>query len=62
MQEDRKVWVQPLGREDSPGEGNGKAVFLPGDSQGQRSLVSYSPQGRKESDTTEWLSIHTSLT
>ena len=53
MQEDRKVWVQPLGREDSPGEGNGKAVFLPGESQGQRSLVSYSPQGRKESDTTE---------
>ena len=25
---------------------------------GQRSLVGYSPQGRKESDTTEQLSIH----
>ena len=28
-------------------------VFLPGDSQGQRSLVSYSPWGPKELDTTE---------
>ena len=27
-------------------------VFLPGESQGQRSLVGYSPWGRKESDTT----------
>ena len=39
----------------SPGEGNGNPlpVFLPGGSHGQRSLVGYSPQGRKESDTTE---------
>ena len=28
-------------------------VFLPGESRGQRSLVGYSPWGRKESDTTE---------
>ena len=28
-------------------------VFLPGESQGQRSLVGYSPCGHKESDTTE---------
>ena len=28
-------------------------VFLPGESHGQRSLVGYSPQGRKESVTTE---------
>ena len=28
-------------------------VFLPGESHGQRSLESYSPQGCKESDTTE---------
>ena len=28
-------------------------VFLPGESHGQRSLVGYSPQDRKESDTTE---------
>ena len=31
-------------------------VFLPGESQGQRSLAGYSPQGHKELDTTEWLS------
>ena len=30
-------------------------VFLPGKSHGWRSLVGYSPQGRKESDTTERL-------
>ena len=30
-------------------------VFLPGESRGQRSLVGYSPRGRKESDTTERL-------
>ena len=30
-------------------------VFLPGESQGQRSLVGYSPPGHKESDTIEWL-------
>ena len=35
-------------------------VFLLGKSDGQRSLVGYSPWGRKESDTTKWLHfIHT---
>ena len=29
------------------------AVFLPREFHGQRSLVDYSPQGHKESDTTE---------
>ena len=33
-------------------------VFLPGKSCGKRSLVGYSPWGSKESDTTEWLSMH----
>ena len=33
-------------------------VFLPGDSHGWRSLVGYSPQGRKELDTTERLHFH----
>ena len=28
-------------------------MFLPGESHGRRSLVGYSPRGRKESDTTE---------
>ena len=31
-------------------------IFLPGESQGQRSLVGYSPWGHKESDMTKWLS------
>ena len=40
-----------LGR--SPGGGHGNTpVFLPGESHGQR-LAGYSPQGCKESDTTE---------
>ena len=33
-------------------------VFLPGESHGQRSLVGYSPWGRKESDPTERLHFH----
>ena len=33
-------------------------VFLPGKSHGQRSLVGYSPWGRKELDMTEQLSVH----
>ena len=54
MQEMYKTKVQPLSWEDprrrawqsTPG-------FLPGESQGQRSLVGCSPWGLKESDTTE---------
>ena len=38
----------------SPGEGNGNPL-LPGKSHGWRSLVGYSPWGRKELDTTEGL-------
>ena len=33
-------------------------VFLPGESHGQRSVVGYSPRGRKESDTTKQLHFH----
>ena len=33
-------------------------VFSPGKSHGERSLVAYSPQGRKELDTTERLHFH----
>ena len=36
-------------------------VLLPGKSHGWRSLVGYSPQGRKESDTTERLHLHLHL-
>ena len=32
-------------------------AFLPGEPHGQRSLADYSPWGRKESDTTERLSL-----
>ena len=32
-------------------------VFLPGESHGQRSLVCFSPQGHKESDMTEQLTL-----
>ena len=32
--------------------------ILPGESQGRRSLLGYSPRGRKESDTTEQLHFH----
>ena len=50
--------IPGLGR--SPGEGNGNPypVLLAGKSHGQRSLVGYSPWGRKESDTTERLHFH----
>ena len=37
-------------------------VFLPGKSHGQRSLVGYSSWGRKESDTTERLTLVLLLT
>ena len=55
------MWVQSLGQEDPLEEGMAThtAVFLPGESHGQRSLASYSPWagyspwGRKELDTTE---------
>ena len=33
-------------------------VFLPGESHGRKSLVGYSPPGRKRSDTTERLHLH----
>ena len=36
-------------------------VLLPGKSHGRRSLVGYSPWGREESDTTERLHFHFSL-
>ena len=35
--------------------------FLPGESHGQRTLVGYSPQSHKESDTTERLHFKNNL-
>ena len=47
------------GSERSPGEGNGYPpwLFLPGEFHGQRRLGGYSPWGRKESDTTELVTL-----
>ena len=53
--------VQSLGWEDPPWRRKWQSppVLLPGKSHGQRSLVGYSPWGRKESDTTERLHFPT---
>ena len=52
----RETWVRSLGWEDPlEKEMPTTPVQLPGKSHGQRSLVGYSPWGRKESDTTEQL-------
>ena len=55
----RETQVRSLGRED-PWRRKWQPipVSLPGESNGWRSLVGYSPWGRKESDTTEWLHFH----
>ena len=53
--------VQSLGWEDHLEKGIPTPVFLPGESHGWRSLVGYSPRGRKELDTTERLHFHFSL-
>ena len=49
-------WKDPLEKEvlSTP-------VFLPGECHGQRSLTGYSPQGGKESDMTERLTLTFSL-
>jgi len=40
----QETWVRSLGREDPPEEGTATTtVSLPGESYGQKSLVSYSP-------------------
>ena len=41
-------WEHPLEKEMAS-----SSTILPGESHGQRSLVGYSPQGPKETDTTE---------
>ena len=50
-----ETWVWSLGREDPLEKEMATPVFLPGESHGRRSLVGYSPQGCKESNTTERL-------
>ena len=51
-------WLLFLGRE---GNGTPLLVLLPGKSHGRRSLVGCSPWGREESDKTERLHFHFSL-
>ena len=54
VQETQETQVQALDREDPlEDEMAPTPVFLPGKFHGQKSLVGYSPWGRKESDTTE---------
>ena len=54
----QETWVQSLGQED-PLEKDWllTPIFLPGKSNGQRSLAGYSPWGSKELDTTEQLKL-----
>ena len=57
MQNTQETWVQSLGQED-PLEKEMATCSLPRKSNGQYSLVGYSPLGLKESDTTERLSTY----
>ena len=59
MQETQETWVPSLGWKDPLEEEIAiTPVFLPKKSHVQRSLVSYSPWGCKESAMTERLSMH----
>ena len=54
----QETWFQSLGREDPlEKEMALHSNILPGESHGWKSLVGYSPRGRKESDTTERLHL-----
>ena len=54
MQETQEIGIQSLGQEDPlEKEMATTPVFLPQKFHGQRNLAGYSPEGRKESDTTE---------
>ena len=53
-----ETWVWSLSWEDPlEKEMTTPSILLPGKSHGQRSLVGYSPWGRKELDMTEWLPL-----
>ena len=59
LPEMQETWVQSLRQEYSLEKEMAahSPVFLPGEFHGQRSLAGYRPWGRKESDTTEGLTI-----
>ena len=52
MQKTQEMWARSLGREDSPGEGNGNPLQY-------SCLGNHSPWGRKELDTAELARMHT---
>ena len=54
-------WIHTEKSDDALGQWHPTLVLLAGKSHGWRSLVGYSPWGRWESDTTEWLHFHFSL-
>ena len=59
---EKETQVQFLSQEDLLENGMAThSIFLPGESHGQRSLVGYSPWGRKELDTTKRLSTQAPL-
>ena len=54
----QEIWVQSLSWKDPLEKGMAThSIILPGEFHEQRSLVGYSPQGRKELDTTEQLTL-----
>ena len=54
----QETWIRSLGWEDPwRREWLPTPVLLPGESHGQKRLAGYSSQGRKESDTTGWLTV-----
>ena len=61
------LWQKPVGGLYQPANARRRRqwqptlVLLPRKSHGWRSLVGYSPWGHEESDTTEWLHFHFSL-
>ena len=60
MQETQETQIRYLGQEDPlKQEMVTISVFLSGKFHGQKSLVGYSPQGGKESDTTAHTHTHT---
>ena len=57
MQETQEIWIRFLGQEDLLEEEIVTYSFLPGEFQGQRGLVGYSPWGLEESNMTEQLTL-----
>ena len=57
----QETWVRSLGREDNLEKEIASHSSIPGKFHRQRSLVGYSPWGRKDSDTAEQLMLTLSL-